>query len=124
MPYKDKFKNPTTNPRKKAKYKITNWTECNKSLRKRGAISLYFPTGDLEKMLINTDKYVAGYSGQQVTYKPVYIELMDMLYRLFGFGLRQIPGYFADLGCLKHLSISVSSFGHLSDLFAALPLKI
>ena len=74
MPYKENLKNPSSHSRTKPKYKVTNWTEYNKSLGKRGAISLYFPTGDLEKLLVNTDTYVAGCSGQQVTYKPVYIE--------------------------------------------------
>lgn len=54
MPYKERAK--TGLPRKidKPKYKITNWSQYNKSLRKRGMISLYFPAGDLESLFINT----------------------------------------------------------------------
>ena len=47
-----------------------------------------------------------------------------MLYRLFGWGIRQITGYFEDLWRTKKLDIPVPSFGHLSDLFSALPLKV
>ena len=48
MPNKEKLKNPSANPRKKPKYKVTNWTNYNKILRKRVAISLYFPKGDAD----------------------------------------------------------------------------
>jgi hypothetical protein len=124
MPYKEKLKNPSANPRAKAKYKVTNWTDYNKSLRKRGAISLYFPKGEPELLFVNRKPYLSGISGQQATYKEPYIELMFTLYRLFGWGLRQITGYFEDLWKTKKLAIPVPSFGHLSDLFAALPVKI
>ena len=124
MPNKEKLKNPSANPRTKAKYKVNNWTDYNKSLRKRGAISLYFPKGDVALQFVNRESYIPGFSGQQATYKPAYIELMFTLYRLFGWGLRQITGYFEDLWQTKKLEIPVPSFGHLSDLFADLPLKI
>jgi hypothetical protein len=124
MPYKEKLKKPSANPRAKAKYKITNWTDYNKSLRKRGSISLYFPKGDLEFLFVNKHPYVSGVSGQQSTYKEPYTELIFTFYRLFGWGLRQMTGYFEDLWKTKELDIPVPSFGHLSDLFEALPLKI
>jgi hypothetical protein len=39
MPYKQKLKDPPAlNPRKRATYKVSNWTEYNKSLRKRGCL--------------------------------------------------------------------------------------
>jgi hypothetical protein len=124
MPYKEALKNPSLSPRKKPSYKVTNWTEYNKSLKKRGELSLYFPEGNLESQFINEDCYIAGVSGQQVTYKHPYVELIYMFYRLFRWGMRQITGYFSDLWKTKSLAISVPSFGHLSDLFAALPVKI
>lgn len=124
MPYKEALKNPSLSPRKKPSYKVTNWTEYNKSLKKRGELSLYFPEGNLESQFINENCYIAGVSGQQVTYKQAYIELIYMFYRLFRWGMRQITGYFSDLWKTKSLAISVPSFGHLSDLFATLPVKI
>jgi hypothetical protein len=39
MPNKEKLKNPSANPRKKVKYKVENWTDYNKSLRKRGTLT-------------------------------------------------------------------------------------
>lgn len=124
MPFKEKLKTPSSSPRKKAQYKVINWTQYNQSLQKRGEISLYFPQGDLRTQFINESPYVEGIAGQQATYKPAYIELMFMLYRLFGWGLRQITGYFKDLWRTRGLDILVPSFGHLSDLFCSLPLKV
>lgn len=124
MPYKQKLKNPSACPRPKPKYKVTNWTEYNKSLRKRGSLSLYFPPGDLALQFVNAECYIPGVSGQQATYKDGYIELMFTFYRLFGWGMRQITGYFEDLWQQKKLEIPVPSFGHLSDLFSKFPVKI
>ncbi|WP_341791693.1 hypothetical protein [Rickettsia endosymbiont of Gonocerus acuteangulatus] len=74
--------------------KITNWSQYNDSLRKRGMVSLYFPEGDLESLFINTQPYVEGESGRTTTYQVPYIQLIYTLYRLFDFGQRQITGYF------------------------------
>jgi len=123
MPYKEKQKNPVANPRKLPSYKVINWTEYNNSLRKRGALSLYFPRGDLKSQFINDLPYVEGISGQYPTYQTSYIELMYTLYRLFSWGIRQICGYFEDLWKSKGLDIKVPSFGHLSDLFEKIPVK-
>ena len=49
---------------------------------------------------------------------------MYTFYRLFNWGMRQIVGYFEDLWQTKGLEIAVPSFGHLSDLFASLPVKV
>lgn len=124
MPFKAKLKNPSRHPRKKTKYKVINWTEYNKSLKKRGELSLYFPRSDLRSQFINEEPYVCGISGQQETYKKPYVELIYLFYRLFDWGIRQITGYFEDLWRMKKLDIPVPSFGHLSDLFSSLPLKV
>ena len=60
MPYKEKLKNPGKAGRKKPVYKVTNWSDYNKSLKKRGALTLYFPYGDLKSHFINEDPYIKG----------------------------------------------------------------
>ena len=124
MPYKQKLKNPSASPRKKPTYKVTNWTEYNKSLKKRGQLSLYFPQGDIKPHFINEESYIPGMSGQQPTYTVPYIQLIYTFYRLFDWGLRQTAGYFEDIWKTKGIDIKVPSFGHLSDLFAVLPIEI
>ena len=124
MPYKEKLKHPSVNPRKKQTYKITNWSEYNKSLKNRGNISLYFPEGDLKSQFINEEPYMSGISGRLCTYTPAYTELIYTFYKLFNWGMRQITGYFEHLWKSLGLDIEVPSFGHLSDLFSQLPLKV
>lgn len=124
MPNKEKINTPSKNPQPKRRYKVTNWTEYNKSLKNRGKLSLYFPAGDMKFHLVNENHYTPGVSGQSVFYKPSYVELMYITYRLFGWGMRQICGYFEDMWERQNLDIQAPSFGHLSDLFASLPIKI
>jgi hypothetical protein len=92
MPYKERVRAGLPRKRDKQKYKVTNWSQYNQSLRQRGMISLYFPEGDLETLFINAKPYVEGESGRTTTYQVPYIQLIYTLYRLFGFGQRQITG--------------------------------
>lgn len=48
MPYKQKLKIPCLVKRKNLSYKVTNWTEYNKSFKKRCKLSLSFTMGDLK----------------------------------------------------------------------------
>lgn len=123
MPYKEAIKNGSAKP-KKTPYKVINWSSYNQSLKKRGALSLYFPQGDLRRLFINDMPYQKGTSGQLPTFSPAYTELMYTMYRLLNFGMRQLTGYFEDLWKMKNLRTQVPSFGHLSDMFATLPLKV
>ena len=128
MPYKESKKLckklPDRVPRKNPQYKVTNWPVYNKSLKKRGQLSLLFPSGDLQDFLVNKDSYSKGHVGRYAFYQPAYIELIYIHYRLFGWGMRQIQGYFEDLWQIRGLDIPVPSFGSLSDLFGTISLEI
>jgi hypothetical protein len=124
MPYKEKLQNLSKNPRDKIKYKVTNNSEYNKALKKRGKLSLYFPEGDLKSQFINEESYKKGISGREDYYSKSYIMLIYTFYRLLKFPMRQITGYVEDLWQGKNLDIKVPSFGHLSDLFASLELEV
>jgi len=124
MPYKERLKSGNSRKRKKGEYKVTNWNQYNQSLRKRGKISLHFPKGNMDSQFINDEPYERGLSGRLATYKQAYIGFIYILYRLFGWGLRQISGYIEDLWSMHDLKIAVPSFGHLSDLFGTVPIRI
>lgn len=127
MPYKEairqKVESNSAAPIKKSKYKVANWNAYNKSLQKRGKLSLYFPKGDLRSQFINDDSYSKGTPGRTALYSGAYIEIIFIHYRLFGWGMRQITGYFEDLWQGKNLDIAVPSFGSLSDLFASVSVE-
>ena len=124
MPYKERLKKGVERKKEKVKYKVTNWTQYNQSLRRRGMISLYFPQGDIKDLFINDKPYVKGDSGRLATYLTPYIQLIYTLYRLFGWGQRQITGYFEDLWKSKGLNIPVPSFGHICDLFSQISVQV
>lgn len=119
-----KLKTGVPRKRAKSKYRVTNWSSYNKSLRKRGMISMYFPEGDIKSMFIDSSPYKEGISGQSNTYLNAYVELLFTLYKLLNFGIRQLTGFVEDLWKNKGLDIKVPSFGNLSDLFSKLPLSI
>jgi hypothetical protein len=58
---------------KKSKYKIENWSAYNKSLQKRGKLSLYFLKVDLRSQFINDDIYNKGMSARAALYSGAYI---------------------------------------------------
>lgn len=124
MPFKARLKTGEERKRKKPDYRVTNAHEYNLSLKKRGMISLYFPSGDLKTQLINDTPYVKGVSGQDPTYKDVYIELIYTFYRLHRWGMRQITGFMEDYWATRGLDIPVPCFGQLSDRFAKLNVSI
>ena len=84
MPYKARLQTGNERKRKKPNYRVTNAHEYNQSLKKRGMISLYFPSGDLKTQFINPTPYVEGVSGRAPSYTDVYIELIYTFYRLHG----------------------------------------
>ena len=124
MPYKERLKNNPEKKPSKNKYKVINISEYNKSLKKRGKISLYLPAGDLKGIFINENSYSYGVSGRSQYYSEEYIIFIYTMYRLFGWGIRQTTGYLEDLWKEKGLDIEVPSFGHLSDLFAKISIKV
>jgi hypothetical protein len=79
MPYKEAIKLKAESgyltPIQKSKYKVANWLAYNKSLRKRGKLSLYFPKGDLRSWFINDNSYIKGVDGRTAVYSSAYIGL-------------------------------------------------
>ena len=92
MPYKERLKTGEERKRKKPQYRERNTSEYNRSLRRRGMISLYFPKGDLKSQFINDKPYQKGVSGQLPSYEESYIQLIFTFYRLFGWAIRKITG--------------------------------
>lgn len=74
--------------------------------------------------MINEECYVEGVSGKIAKYRPCYVELLFIFYKLLGWGLRQLTGYVEDMWGSHFKDIDVPSFGHLSELFKELPLKV
>jgi hypothetical protein len=76
MPYKARLKQGEPRKRKTPGYRVTNARAYNKSLKKRGMISLYVPHGDLKAQFINAITRTRGVSGREPTYTAGYIQLI------------------------------------------------
>jgi hypothetical protein len=76
MPYKARLKQGEARKREKTEYRVTNARAYNLSLKKRGMISLYLPSGELKAQFINAKPYTRGVSGREPTYTAGYIELI------------------------------------------------
>jgi hypothetical protein len=87
-------------------------------------ISLYVPDGDLKAQLINPKVRTPGVSGREPTYTTAYIELIFTVYRLFGWGMRQITGYMEDYWASRGLDIAVPSASQLGERFASLEVRV
>jgi Transposase DDE domain len=87
-------------------------------------LSLYLHKGDLRSQLINEKSYQKGRSGREPVYTPAYVSLLFMLYRLHRLGLREFAGFMHDYWRGRGIELPVPSFGHLSDLFAALDITV
>jgi hypothetical protein len=124
MPYKARLKQGEPRKRKKPGYRVTNARAYNQSLRKRGMISLYVPSGDLKAQFINAKVRTPGVSGREPTYTSAYIELIYTFYRLFVWGMRQITGYMEDYWATRGLDIPVPSSSQLCERFAALEVSV
>src|ERR1700686_2112747 len=124
MPYKARLKQGEPRKRKKPGYRVTNARAYNQSLRKRGMISLYVPSGDLKAQFIIAKVRTPGVSGREPTYTTAYIELIYTFYRLFGWGMRQITGYKEDYWATRGLDIPVPSSSQLCERFAALEVSV
>lgn len=105
MPYKARLKRGEPRKRKKPGCRVTNACGYNQSLRKRGMIGLYVPSGDLTAQFINAKVRTPGVSGRAPTYSTAYIELIYTFYRLFGRGMRQITGYMEDYWATRGLGV-------------------
>src|SRR5258708_13287680 len=91
MPFKERLKSGEPRKRPKQSYVPQNWPEYNKSLRKRGMLSLYLPKGDLGSQLIKDEYYKKGQSGLDQVYRPSYMDWRLMLHRIYHTLLRQSP---------------------------------
>ena len=74
---------------KKAKYRVRNWSEYNKSLINRGNLTFWIEEG-LDKVWLNTKR---GKRGRPNIYSDQTIKFFLTLKILFHFSLRQTQGF-------------------------------
>lgn len=94
----------------KRRYRVTNWTEYNEALRRRGDLTIWFEDGV-------TDLWSAPRRrtrGGQARYSDLAIEICLTLRLVFCLPLRQTQGFVRSIARLTGTSISAPCFSTLS----------
>jgi len=76
---------------RKGKYKVTNWSDYNKSLKDRGDITFWF-SEDVEDNWVEPDPVIKR-RGRQVKYSKVALETIYTFRQIFNLCLRQAEGF-------------------------------
>lgn len=100
-------------------YRVTNWTEYNESLRRRGDLTVWFDA-DAVRLWSAPRRTTRG---GQPRYSELAIEICLTLRVAFGLPLRQTQGLVRSIARLCELPIEVPCFSTLSRRSAGLKLR-
>ena len=93
----------------KAKYKVTNWSDYNKSLKKRGSLTLWFDMPTLKEWIYEGPRTPGG----KVLYSDKCIECLLQLKVVFGLGYRQLEGFAESLLQLMQIDLAVPNYSQI-----------
>lgn len=114
MPYK--FNDARRDKIPKAKYRVTNWTAYNESLRWRGDLTVWVADDVAQNWAARRRKTRGG----QGRYSDLAIEFCLTLRTVFRLALRQTQGFMRSIARLMNLDIPVPDFSTLSRRSAGL----
>lgn len=105
----------------KAHYRVRNWAEYNKSLEKRGSLTVWVSE---EAIKAWTDPEQSGAQGRPVTYSDMAIECMAMLQAVYRLPLRGTRGLVQSIFELMQITLSVPHYSTLSRRKRKLDVKL
>ena len=76
--------------KKKTKYKVRNWGEYNKALKKRGRLTIWIEEEELKKW---KEKEKTGKKGRPEEYRDELIKCMGIVRQVYHLALRQTEGF-------------------------------
>jgi len=117
MPYK--FNNARRDKIPKAKYRITNWSAYNESLRRRGDLTVWVADDVAQNWGAQRRKTRGG----QARYSDLAIEICLTLRTVFRLALRQTQGFMRSIAQLMNLDIPVPDFSTLSRRSTGLKIR-
>lgn len=104
----------------KAQYRVKNWKEYNKSLERRGDVTLWIPE-DAESAWFAQP---TGNPGNPFTYSDTAIECALTLRALFHLPLRSTVGFLKSILCMMGLKLDIPHYSTLSRRAATLELEL
>lgn len=105
----------------KTKYRLRNWTDYNRSLEKRGSLTVWMSEEAIENWLL-TEK--TGDRGASRSYSELAIQTMASLKAVFHQAGRQIVGFVRSLFELMKIALPVPDHSTVSRRLAALPVEL
>lgn len=108
MPYK--FNDARRDKIPKSKYRVTNWSDYNESLRQRGDLTIWVA----DDVARNWGAPRRKTRGGQARYSDLAIEICLTLRVVFRLALRQTQGFMRSIARLMSLDIAVPDFSTLS----------
>lgn len=115
---KSKFKSKS---KSKSLYRVSNWSEYDASLKRRGSLTFWLSQEVIEQWL-NQNK--TGRRGASNTYSDVAIELMATLATLFSLAGRQTEGFLESIFELMEIDLPVPDHSTLCRRLSKLDIKI
>lgn len=115
MPYK--FNESRRHKIKKARYKVTNWTDYNNALRKRGDITIWFT----EEAIAHWRLAKTGGRGRPMEYSDHAIETAMLICQVFKLALRQTEGFMTSIARVMGAAIAIPDFSSISRRTVELP---
>lgn len=101
------FKDTTTHPKKKDKYRIRNWKEYNQSLVNRGSITFWFSEETIKKWH-SSDR--SSKPGRPTIYSDEAIQCGLMIKAVFHLALRQLQGTLQSIACMLKLKLKIPHY--------------
>jgi hypothetical protein len=101
----------------KQKYKVTNWSEYNFALKKRGSLTVWLDAG-FENIWYATDVPSNAKRGRPLIYSDACIKLMATIRHIFRLALRQLEGFLISLFTILKIKLRVPEFSRLSRRMA------
>ena len=91
----------------KGKYKITNWSQYNKALVKRGSINIWIEESSLEEWY---SSFHTARAGRPFVYSDSAILMLLVIRERFNLTLRSLEGFVASIFKFMNLTIPVPSY--------------
>jgi hypothetical protein len=101
----------------KQKYRITNWSEYNSALKKRGSLTLWIEEG-FEKTWYASAASENAKRGRPLVYSDTCIKLMATIRHIFKLALRQLEGFLTSLFSMLKIELRVPEFSRISRRMA------
>ena len=102
---------------KKTKYRVTNLSEYNQTLRQRGDITVWFT----DEAIANWRPQKTGKRGRPMEYSAHAIEAALLVRQVFRLALRQTEGFMNSIARLLQAVVQIPDYSSLSKRSSALP---